>query len=106
MGVTLYNKFTQHRDLKRELLATGDAELIEVRETYRIEYSYRWLTCFCRTQTKTRSGAVGWMEKEEMNLGKLLNIFALNCVKKNKGKSLNYVLDITNPDMCCALQQF
>ena len=30
MDTTLYHKFTQHRGLKRELLATGDAELIEV----------------------------------------------------------------------------
>jgi len=33
MNIAIYNKFTQHKDLKRELLATGDAELIEVRET-------------------------------------------------------------------------
>ena len=31
MDVVIYYKFTQHNDLKRELLATGDAELIEVR---------------------------------------------------------------------------
>ena len=31
MNVVLYHKFGQHKDLKRELLATGDAELIEVR---------------------------------------------------------------------------
>lgn len=30
MDTVLYHKFTQHHDLKRELLATGDAELIEV----------------------------------------------------------------------------
>ena len=30
MDLALYHKFTQHNDLKRELLATGDAELIEV----------------------------------------------------------------------------
>lgn len=30
METVLYQKFTQHEDLKRELLATGDAELIEV----------------------------------------------------------------------------
>jgi len=29
MDLALYHKFTQHRDLRRELLATGDAELIE-----------------------------------------------------------------------------
>ncbi len=29
MEVALYLKFTQHSDLKREILATGDAELVE-----------------------------------------------------------------------------
>ena len=31
MDTALYYKFTQHKDLKQALLATGDAELIEVR---------------------------------------------------------------------------
>jgi predicted NAD-dependent protein-ADP-ribosyltransferase YbiA (DUF1768 family) len=30
MDVALLHKFTQHQDLKAELLATGDAELVEV----------------------------------------------------------------------------
>ena len=30
MNIVIYHKFTQHKDLRRELLATGDAELIEV----------------------------------------------------------------------------
>jgi len=30
MEVAIWHKFSQHRDLKEELLATGDAELIEV----------------------------------------------------------------------------
>lgn len=30
MDDVLWHKFTQHEDLKRELLATGDAELVEV----------------------------------------------------------------------------
>ena len=30
MEEALWHKFAQHDDLKRELLATGDAELIEV----------------------------------------------------------------------------
>lgn len=30
MDVTLWHKFTQHSDLREELLDTGDAELIEV----------------------------------------------------------------------------
>jgi predicted NAD-dependent protein-ADP-ribosyltransferase YbiA (DUF1768 family) len=31
MDETLFHKFTQHADLRDELLATGDAELVEVR---------------------------------------------------------------------------
>jgi predicted NAD-dependent protein-ADP-ribosyltransferase YbiA (DUF1768 family) len=34
MDTVLYHKFTQHYGLKRELLATGDAELIEVRFSF------------------------------------------------------------------------
>ena len=30
MEIVLHHKFTQNSDLKRELLTTGDAELIEV----------------------------------------------------------------------------
>lgn len=33
MDVALYHKFTQHPDLMNELLATGNAELVEVRFT-------------------------------------------------------------------------
>ncbi|KAE9399603.1 DUF1768-domain-containing protein [Gymnopus androsaceus JB14] len=32
MDETIYHKFTQHKDLKKELLDTGDAELVEVSE--------------------------------------------------------------------------
>jgi predicted NAD-dependent protein-ADP-ribosyltransferase YbiA (DUF1768 family) len=31
MEVAIFHKFSQHRDLKEELLGTGDAELVEVR---------------------------------------------------------------------------
>ena len=31
MEETIFHKFTQHADLQAELLATGDAELVEVR---------------------------------------------------------------------------
>lgn len=34
MDEALWHKFTQHDDLKRELLATGDAELIEVMDYF------------------------------------------------------------------------
>jgi predicted NAD-dependent protein-ADP-ribosyltransferase YbiA (DUF1768 family) len=30
MDIALWHKFTQHKDLRTELLATGDAELVEV----------------------------------------------------------------------------
>ena len=83
MNVTVYNKFTQHKDLKHELLATGDAELIEVRETCRVRYSSRRLTDLRRTRTKMRSGVVGQMEKEGICLGRPLNVFVLNCVTKS-----------------------
>jgi predicted NAD-dependent protein-ADP-ribosyltransferase YbiA (DUF1768 family) len=36
MDETLWHKFTQHSDLKAELLATGDAELVEVLFYFRI----------------------------------------------------------------------
>lgn len=31
MEETLFHKFTQHADLRAELLATGEAELVEVK---------------------------------------------------------------------------
>jgi predicted NAD-dependent protein-ADP-ribosyltransferase YbiA (DUF1768 family) len=31
MDIVLWQKFNQYPDLKQELLATGDAELVEVR---------------------------------------------------------------------------
>lgn len=34
MDEALWHKFTQHSDLKSELLATGDAELVEVQSFY------------------------------------------------------------------------
>ena len=38
MNVVLHHKFTQHEDLKRELLATGNAELIEVRKPWQLTF--------------------------------------------------------------------
>jgi hypothetical protein len=35
MEETIYLKFTQHPDLKQELLSTGNAELVEVRNLSR-----------------------------------------------------------------------
>jgi predicted NAD-dependent protein-ADP-ribosyltransferase YbiA (DUF1768 family) len=33
MEIVVWHKFTQHEDLKQELQGTGDAELVEVRNT-------------------------------------------------------------------------
>jgi predicted NAD-dependent protein-ADP-ribosyltransferase YbiA (DUF1768 family) len=30
MDIVIYEKFSQHEDIKRELLETGDAKLVEV----------------------------------------------------------------------------
>jgi len=80
MDTVLYHKFTQHKDLKRELLATGDAELIEVGDLRPIQ-GYPTLTDETpRTRIKIRSGGVGQMERVRMNSGKHLddcvNIYA------------------------------
>lgn len=84
MDIALLHKFTQHKDLRRELLSTGNAELIEVRATCKVGHR-RGLTDLCRTQTKTHSGVVGQMGKGRTNLGRLLNVSVTNCVKKSDG---------------------
>lgn len=44
MDETIWHKFTQHPDLKAELLATGDAELVEVRNTsFLVDFADRWV---------------------------------------------------------------
>jgi predicted NAD-dependent protein-ADP-ribosyltransferase YbiA (DUF1768 family) len=43
MDETLWYKFTQHTDLKEELLSTGDAELVEVR--HETKYNRTMLNC-------------------------------------------------------------
>jgi len=90
MNTVVYHKFTQHKDLKRELLATGDMELIEVsREICCVEISQHGLMHLYRTRTKTRSGAVGQMEREEMNSGKPSNVSALSCLRRSGDNLLN-----------------
>lgn len=86
MEAAIYHKFKQHKDLMRELLATGNAELIEVRRRARsriFSSNCSGLTDPCRTQTKTHFGAVGRTEKEGMSWGKLSNVFVITCVKKS-----------------------
>lgn len=46
MNIVLYHKFTQNKDLKRELLSTGDAELIEVRAPFQVKISESDLRIF------------------------------------------------------------
>lgn len=88
MGTVLYYKFTQHKYLKRELLSTGDAELIEVQFLHCIILSrYLRLTGEeYRTQIKTHFGGVGRMERVGMSLGKPLCGFASNYENKSGGK--------------------
>jgi len=86
MDTVLFHKFTQHRDLKRELLGTGDAELIEV--TFIILTAGRRADEVpSRTRTKIRSGGAGRMGRVRMSLGKHLD----DCVKfyvNNKGDEI------------------
>lgn len=82
MNTVLFHKFTQHNDLKRELLSTGAAELIEVRVSS-VEIPQRELTSLGRTRTKMRSGGVERMEREGMSLGGLLNVSVLNYVRRS-----------------------
>ena len=58
MDETLWHKFTQHRDLREELLATGDAELVEVRAVPSDDVI--WLTS-TRIRIRTPFGVLGPM---------------------------------------------
>ncbi|KAF9533960.1 hypothetical protein CPB83DRAFT_756646 [Crepidotus variabilis] len=70
MDITLYHKFTQHPDLKGELLATGDAELVEVRclELAAIVTSGLTLTMLYRIPTRMPFGALEQMAEAGTNL--------------------------------------
>ena len=73
MDKTLYLKFTQNMDLYEELLATGDAELIEV-SLRSLSYQRCMLTTIVyvsRTLTKTRFGVVARMAKGKTSLEKV-----------------------------------
>ena len=64
METAIWHKFAQHRELKEELLATGDAELIEVCGG-RLTSSPLPLASHrkIRTPTRTRFGVVVLMER-------------------------------------------
>ena len=84
MDTVLREKFTQHGRLKNELLSTGDAELIEVQ--FLLYVTRRLTDEDCRTQTKTRFGGVGRMERGGTSLGKLLCDFASFYENKSVGE--------------------
>jgi predicted NAD-dependent protein-ADP-ribosyltransferase YbiA (DUF1768 family) len=82
MNIVVFHKFTQHKDLKHELLSTGAAELVEVCVP-RLSKFPSELTGLGRTRTKMRSGAVERMERGEMSLGGLLNASVPNYVMQS-----------------------
>ena len=65
MDITLYHKFTQHLNLKQELLSTGDDILVEV-SCYPADVRLSF-TLQCRIRIKTRSGESAPTEVGEMN---------------------------------------
>jgi hypothetical protein len=69
MYSALINKFDQHDDLRRELIDTGDAELIQVRFLhYDIMRSLRLIGEKCRRRIETISGGVDQMGQARTNL--------------------------------------
>lgn len=72
MDEVLRLKFEQHSRLKRELLATGDAELVEVSQVYGFQYQLLMQCYVHRIPTRTLSGELERTGRGEMNLGKLL----------------------------------
>ena len=82
MELAISLKFSQHKDLREDLLSTGDAALIYVRATHALKFSRSGLTDVRRTQKKIHSGVVGQMEKEKMSLGRRSNVFVTHSVNK------------------------
>lgn len=56
MDMALWHKFTQHYDLKEELLSTGSAELVEVRTSTSLFYT-RFDVVASRTPIRIHFGA-------------------------------------------------
>ena len=86
MDTALYHKFTQHRDLKRELLATGDAELIEVRFHDRFPSCRLTNETVSRTRTRIGSGDVGRMGREGTSSGERLDGFVNISANRRSGE--------------------
>lgn len=79
MDRALWHKFTQHSELEEELLATGDAELIEVRPISSslipgifLLHNVSDADSSLRTRRSTHSGALEQMEREGMSLERRL----------------------------------
>jgi hypothetical protein len=67
MELVIWHKFSQHRDLKDELLATGEAELIEVCYCHPFFHVFREIQIEIRTPLRMCSGVVVPMERAGMN---------------------------------------
>ena len=65
MKVALYLKFTQHEDLRQELLDTDDAELIEVGSSHP---NFTNAHSVCRTRIRMHSGALAQTNRGVTNL--------------------------------------
>lgn len=84
MEEALYHKFTQHLDLKAELLGTGNAELVEVGVAH-VRFPITTLkSTLCRTPIRMRSGASVQIDEVETNLEKLSRDFAPNSERDNR----------------------
>lgn len=71
MEEALWHKFTQHRDLKAELLGTGDAELVEVSVVYVLDF--RDADCYVSQDSdKDAFWGVGADRRGRNELGKAL----------------------------------
>jgi len=65
MDTVILPQITQHKDLKRELLSTGNAELIEVRTACMIRVIAVCLRISVELGQRRILGAVGRMEEEK-----------------------------------------
>lgn len=80
MDIALWHKFTQHSDLKQELLGTGDAELIEVSYYRLLELTPSFVIglLLCRILIRTRSGASEWTVEGVTSSAKLWRDYVIS----------------------------
>jgi hypothetical protein len=71
MDETLWHKFTQHHELREELLATGDAELVEVFSILLVTYTM-YIYRLNRIRIRTHFGVSALMDSVATSWGKLL----------------------------------